>query len=73
MPDGTRWTTALILVLFLLTFLVVFAFFSDFVVAFFSRPLAELKKATPLEVATTSAGAALVRMILSKIAWGAAA
>lgn len=36
------------------------------------RPLAELNHASPLEVATDG-GASLIRTILGKIAWGAAA
>jgi putative toxin-antitoxin system antitoxin component (TIGR02293 family) len=37
------------------------------------RPLAELERRSPLEMASTEAGARVVETILAKIAWGAAA
>lgn len=37
------------------------------------RPLAELDRETPLDVAQTEAGARVIETILGKIAWGAAA
>ena len=37
------------------------------------RPLAELGRETPLDVAGTEAGARVIETILAKIAWGAAA
>jgi len=37
------------------------------------RPLAELDRETPLDVARTEAGARVIETILAKIAWGAAA
>lgn len=37
------------------------------------RPLAELRGATPLDLAQTEAGARVIETILAKIVWGAAA
>ena len=37
------------------------------------RPLAELDRETPLDIAQTEAGARVIETILGKIAWGAAA
>lgn len=37
------------------------------------RPLAELGRETPLDIAQTEAGARVIETILAKIAWGAAA
>src|SRR3954447_22437501 len=37
------------------------------------RPLSELNRETPLDIAQTEAGARVIETILAKIAWGAAA
>jgi len=41
--------------------------------AWLRRPLAELRRETPLAIAQTEAGARVIETILGKIAWGAAA
>jgi len=41
--------------------------------AWLRRPLAELDRETPLEIAQTEAGARVIETILAKIDWGAAA
>jgi putative toxin-antitoxin system antitoxin component (TIGR02293 family) len=41
--------------------------------AWLRRPLTELNRETPLDIAQTEAGARVIETILAKIAWGAAA
>jgi putative toxin-antitoxin system antitoxin component (TIGR02293 family) len=41
--------------------------------AWLRRPLAELRREAPLDMAQTEAGARVIETILAKIAWGAAA